>query len=64
MTEENMAAPTTTGCHQACLTSMPIPPAAKPTAARMQAMLPSNRVVSFPSSLANAQEPSGQDMLD
>jgi hypothetical protein len=60
MTAENAADPTTTGRHQACLTSIPIPPTAKPTAASINKTFARFLIASSPKSLENAHDPLGQ----
>src|SRR5574341_179492 len=59
---ENAADPITAGYHQPCLASSPMPPTRSPRAASTQAALAAKRAASSPSSLENAQDPSGQRM--
>lgn len=57
-----MAAPTTTGRHQAWPANIPIPPAARSTAARSMAMLAKFRSAASPSNFEIAQDFKGQVM--
>src|SRR5574341_513494 len=59
-TAENVAAPTTTGRHHPCITNIPIPPATRPSAASMSAILARFLVAASPRSRENAHDPSGQ----
>jgi len=58
--EENATTPMTTGRHQAWLKSIPIPPTMRPVAASINKILARFLADSFPRSLENAHDPSGQ----
>ena len=60
MAAEKVAEPTTIGRHQDCVVNSAIQPTTKPAAANTQAPLAMILALSFPKSLVNAQELSGQ----